>query len=328
MFEHERTAAENAIKRAMSITRTIQAELTSDHALKKADKSPVTVADFTAQAIVCRMLKDQFPEISIVAEESSAALQNPENHSVLEKILGYITTQEEAKNLLNQQNLFASIDDGAGKPADLFWTLDPIDGTKGFLRGEQYCLALALIQQGEVKLGVLGCPNLTLENNPSNSGLLISAVKGEGSQILNLQSGERKSVKVSEKTDPHQMKFVQSYESAHGNFEVQFEIAKRMEIQGDPIQMDSQVKYGMVATGDAEIYLRIPSPKSPNYKEKIWDHAAGSLVVEEAGGCVTDIKGNPLDFSRGKTLEGNTGVAVSIPQIHKRLIKTIEDINE
>jgi 3'(2'), 5'-bisphosphate nucleotidase len=39
--------------------------------------------------------------------------------------------------------------------------LDPIDGTKGFVRGEQFCIALSLIEEGEVKLGLLGCPNLS-----------------------------------------------------------------------------------------------------------------------------------------------------------------------
>ena len=90
--------------------------------------------------------------------------------------------------------------------------------------------------------------------------------------------------------------------------------------------MDSQVKYGVVSSGDAEIYIRIPHPKSPNYKEKIWDHAAGSLLVTEAGGLVTDMYGKKLDFGVGKTLKNNTGVVVAVPRIHKRLLEIIRGL--
>ena len=44
-----------------------------------------------------------------------------------------------------------------------YWAVDPIDGTKGFLRGEQYAVAIGLIENGKVVVGVLGCPNLTLD---------------------------------------------------------------------------------------------------------------------------------------------------------------------
>ena len=49
---------------------------------------------------------------------------------------------------------------GAVHYRERFWTLDPIDGTKGFLRGEQYAVALALIEGGEVVVAALACPNL------------------------------------------------------------------------------------------------------------------------------------------------------------------------
>ena len=57
-----------------------------------------------------------------------------------------------------------------------YWTLDPIDGTKGFLRGDQYAVALGLIDDGEVILGVLGCPNLP--NSDGSRGAIFSAVEG------------------------------------------------------------------------------------------------------------------------------------------------------
>ena len=87
--------------------------------------------------------------------------------------------------------------------------------------------------------------------------------------------------------------------------------------------MDSQAKYGAVARGDAVLYLRLPSPKSPSYREKIWDHAAGSLIVEEAGGRVTDMHGQPLDFASGHKMERNRGVIVSNGLLHAAVIETL-----
>lgn len=54
------------------------------------------------------------------------------------------------------------IDLGGGRPGPRFWTRDPIDGTKGFLRGRQYAIALALIVDGRVRLAVVACPRLSL----------------------------------------------------------------------------------------------------------------------------------------------------------------------
>src|SRR5205085_231075 len=81
---------------------------------------------------------------------------------------------------------------GAADPAILNtdqggWTLDPIDGTKGFLRGEQYCVCLALIRRGRVETGVLGCPNLApgqdgefVPKHSSGFGSRYWAVRGDG----------------------------------------------------------------------------------------------------------------------------------------------------
>jgi 3'(2'), 5'-bisphosphate nucleotidase len=90
--------------------------------------------------------------------------------------------------------------------------------------------------------------------------------------------------------------------------------------------MDSQAKYGAVARGEAALYLRLPSPKTPDYRENIWDHAAGVLVVEEAGGRVTDIRGHALDFARGAKMVDNRGVVVSNGPIHVRVLAELAAI--
>ncbi len=323
MFEKEIEVGKAAVIEAMRITRTIQRAISSKDSITKSDRSPVTIADFTSQAVICRILKDHFPQISIVAEERADALRKPDNQDIVQKILQYIDGDAGISKILNQGNLFDSIDLGGDEPtAQVFWALDPIDGTKGFLRGEQYAIALALIENGSVRLGILGCPNLEIGKHP-DSGCLIYALRGGGAELLHLGTKKIEKIGVSGTVEPEKMRFVQSYESAHGDKELQLEIAGVLEMEGKPVEMDSQVKYGVVSTGKAEIYLRIPHPSNPDYKEKIWDHAAGSIIVEEAGGTVSDIFGEKLDFSAGKTLKNNTGILVSVPCVHKMVLEII-----
>ena len=85
--------------------------------------------------------------------------------------------------------------------------------------------------------------------------------------------------------------------------------------------MDSQAKYATVATGIADIYMRLPTRK--DYREKIWDHAGGVIVVEEAGGTVTDVAGRPLDWTHGHELKENRGVIVTNGNLHARLVETL-----
>lgn len=324
MFEKEMSTGQNAVIEAMRISKKVQQELTGADAITKTDKSPVTIADFAAQAIICKLLKDRFPTIPIVAEENSDVLAKPENCAIFEKILYYIANDEKTKNILDKDNLCQGIDLGKGEPTkDIFWTLDPIDGTKGFLRGEQFAIALALIVNGEVQLGILGCPNLKLWND----GCLLFAVKGSGAYALDIEGNTQKKIGVSSIMNPQKMRFVESYVSSHSDTDMQLQIAQALKLEQDPVRMDSQVKYGVLAAGQAEIYLRIPHPKTPDYREKIWDHAAGSLIVTEAGGIVTDTLGKKLDFSVGKTLAHNRGIFASVPAVHDRILDIISGLN-
>lgn len=302
----------------------VQQELTSGDQFSKSDRSPVTIADFLSQALICRILKQEYPGIPIVAEEDSSELRQEGQQNVLQRILDFMARDRAVNQILTKDNLYESIDFGSDTPSDLFWTLDPIDGTKGFLRGEQFAVALALIRNGIVELGILGCPNLELFNQNARRGYLLFARRGLGAEIQEISSDRGERIYVSQQHHPEKMRFVQSYVSEHSDTRLQESIAKKLRIKNPSIHLDSQVKYGLVASGNAEIYLRIPNPKTPDYKEKIWDHAAGCLIVEEAGGRVSDIHGHKLDFSQGKTLMGNSGILATIPGIQDRILENIK----
>ena len=320
MLQNEKEVSLQAVSAAMIMAGAIQKELTGRDTLTKSDRSPVTIADFAVQALICQVLSCHFPGLPIVAEEDSLALRKPENRELFAKIIHYLKKNDAP---MQETEVCDCIDLGGADPNGTFWTLDPIDGTKGFLRGEQFAIALALIQDGQVRLGILGCPNLPL----ASGGTLFWAIPGQGSWKIPAQGGNIEPIRASLKTDPRQMKFVESYESSHSDKDSQLEISRRLQIAHPPEQMDSQVKYGIVAAGAAEIYLRIPNPATPDYHEKIWDHAAGSLIVEEAGGWVSDIDGKKLDFSAGKTLRHNRGILASNGRIHSRVLEIIAELD-
>ena len=101
-------------------------------------------------------------------------------------------------------------------------------------------------------------------------------------------------------------------------------VAELLGVKAPPIRIDSQCKYAVIARGDASIYLRLPTKK--DYVEKIWDHAAGSIIVEEAGGIVTDAFGKTLDFSLGRTLSGNKGIVATNGLIHEKVISAVSEV--
>lgn len=319
-WERELQTALAAVRDAAKICRSVQATITPD-TLEKKDKSPVTIADFGSQAVVCRVVGDVFPQDTIIAEEDSAELQVLENQPFLHRIHEEICRQcMEASH----DEICRWIDRGGATDfTHRFWTLDPIDGTKGFLRREQYAISLALIIDGRIELGVLGCPNLGASvTEPTNAGSLFYAIRGQGAFVVPLDGDASPvPIHVSQTADPSATRFCESVESGHSAHGASAEIAQRLNITAAPIRLDSQAKYAVVARGEADIYLRLPT--KADYHEMIWDHAGGVIVVEEAGGQVTDVAGRPLEFTHGRTLKNNRGVVVSNGRLHDAIIDTV-----
>ena len=302
----------------MQLCEQVQVEMVPTDAIQKTDRSPVTVADFGSQALICKAIGDAFSDDVIVAEESAQALK--ENASLLERVTGYVNrfckeTPHSAETVCEW------IDRGSGEVGPNFWTLDPIDGTKGFLRRDQYAIALAYIVDGTVQLGVLGCPNLPYQLNDEDAerGCLFVAIRGEGTRLYTKTGDFIEQVHVSEAAH----RFAESFESTHGDSEAHGRIANALGITESPVRMDSQVKYGIVSRGEASLYIRLPNPAYPDYRECIWDHAAGLIVVEEAGGTVTDANGIPLNFLTGKRMHENRGVVATNGKLHQHVLKAL-----
>jgi 3'(2'), 5'-bisphosphate nucleotidase len=311
-----------AVTEASLLVKTIQAEMVTP-ALTKDDRSPVTVADYAAQALVGHLLEESFPQDAVIGEEDSGSLRTPEGRSTLERITAFVSrfAPKATPDIVCRW-----IDRGTAQSADRYWTLDPIDGTKGFLRGDQYVVALALVYDGKVQVGVLGCPKLTLGGA---EGVVLAAARGQGSwcaPLEELKKGRNQfsRLEVSSQADPVQARMLRSFESGHTNVSQIDILAEIMGVRAEPVRMDSQAKYAVLAAGLGEIYLRLLSASRPDYREKIWDQAAGSIVIEEAGGRVTDLDGKSLDFTQGRTLAGNRGICATNGALHKPTLAALK----
>lgn len=314
-----------AVQQASMLATFIQAEMVSG-ALDKEDRSPVTVADFACQALVASLLARTFPQDVLVAEEETTILRQADHKNILETVTHYVS---EFLGATTTEKIGELIDRGSAYPTKRFWTLDPIDGTKGFLRGDQYAVALALIVNGEVQIGALGCPKLADGYLPDQKGpgSIMIAARHQGAWIKTINSGERFSkIQVSNCQDPSQARLLRSVEADHTNVEQVDNFVKQLGLVVEPIRMDSQAKYAVLATGHAELVVRFLTPLKPDYREKIWDQAAGSIIIEEAGGKISDTRGVLLDFSLGRTLIHNRGVLASNGYLHKVAVAAINNI--
>ncbi|RPI31239.1 MAG: 3'(2'),5'-bisphosphate nucleotidase [Chloroflexota bacterium] len=315
----------DAVRQASLLVRQVQLEMVTAN-LTKVDSSPVTVADFASQALVAHLLDAAFPEDPLVAEEDAHSLRASNQQDLLARVTGYVGR---FRPDANPEAVCDWIDRGQAQPASRFWTLDPIDGTKGYLRGDQYAIALALVEDGQVQIGVLGCPNLSDGYRPDfeGPGSLVIAARGEGSWTTSLaQAHDFDRLHVSDRSISSLARMLRSFESGHTNVDQIDRLAEVMGVQVQPIRMDSQAKYAILAAGKGDVLLRLLSPDRPDYREKIWDQAAGSLVVEEAGGQVTDIRGKALDFSAGKELVNNQGVVATNCFLHPAVLSALNTV--
>jgi len=201
-----------AVRKASVITKALQPSNNNNNnkiqTVSKTDLSPVTVADFAVQATVLKHLRTAFPNDSFIAEESSQALKDDSQLAERVQIAVNSCNNENNKdgdciemvqNSIDLGKEYESWDEKTGRPSRV-WVLDPIDGTKGFLRGQQeggqYCIALALLEDGIPTIGVLACPNLpqsppeyvwTHDDNNDEKGCIFVASKGCGCYQLSLE---------------------------------------------------------------------------------------------------------------------------------------------
>lgn len=344
-YTQELHLATLAVQRAALLTRQLLTAVDKG-SLDKSDATPVTIADFAAQASIIAAIHHAFPDDAFVGEEDSTALRK--DSELLERTWELATSvhlddaasEAQLHTPGTREEMLSLIDLGAagacGRTGRV-WTLDPVDGTATFMRGQQYAVCLALVEGGIQKVGVLGCPNLQLDTgrvaedlvDRDGYGQLLAAVEGQGATIRPMGTGSvlpgRALERVAQISETSEVRFVDTQEATTQNLELHGRVAAALGAPW-PNSVDlwsAQMRYVAIAVrGGCNAFIKVPLKES--YRSKIWDHAGGMLVAQELGVMITDLEGRPVDCGLGRTLAGCHGMVVAPASIHARVLEAVQ----
>ncbi|XP_058200530.1 putative PAP-specific phosphatase, mitochondrial [Rhododendron vialii] len=359
-YHRELRAAVDAVERACRLCVDVKQSLFSSDGriLEKNDQTPVTVADFGVQALISLEVGKFFPSIPMVAEEDSAFLRSS---NLVNSVVDEVTDKASfGDKQLMEADVLEAIDRGGkdafsfGRKPATYWVLDPIDGTRGFVRGRDalYVVGLALVVEGEVVLGVMGCPNWQ-KDKPSNSvtetlnspktlsGIIMVGHVGCGTWTKQLSFMLSSTTEISNSWTRcsvdrcwlvHEARFCSSDSQTWESLPLStfFDATTDAENINDKQILllsaccGSLCKYLMVASGWASVFILRARAQTII---KVWDHAAGMICVHEAGGKVTDWRGNELDLSvdqvERRFICPTGGVLVTNSSLHTNLLELI-----
>lgn len=304
-----------AVRQAAELCRRVQEAhlLSSD----KEGNEPVTIADYGSQAILSRALRRAYPDDGILAEESGSQfieLVPEDRRKTVVALLSQILSEP-----VRQADVVTWLDHGQNRATERLWVIDPIDGTKGFLALRSYVIAVGFMLNRHPVASVIGAPA-----HPSPGGMLYHSQGGVAYQQP-LSGGALKRIRVSTRENAASIRALESVEKSHTNHDRMARVRAAAGMGAAALtRIDSMEKYARIAAGEAELYLRLPRLNSTR-PFMIWDHAAGTALVQAAGGRVTDVDGSPLDFSEGRALR-NKGIIVSNGHIHDRVIAAVLQI--
>ena len=341
-LEKEIFVAERAVLRTALLTKEVQASVQE---LPKDDSTPVTIADFAAQALLISAIHEAFPEDKFVGEEDSTALR--EDAALGDRVYELISRAksygfDDLASPNSEEDMLRLIDlggSGQGGREGRFWVMDPVDGTATFLRGEQYAVSLALIEDGKQILGVLACPNLKLDGDgrvqetsidKEGLGVMLSVIKGRGVSIRYLANGVELpsaqplgGLQAPPKTENYHI--VNTSTSSSTRMDIAQTVAAKLGARYPGTDIwSSHMRYAALAVGGGDFFVRVPAKKTA--KSYIWDHAGAQLIFTELGGRITDLDGKEIDFGAGRDLERNHGLVVARGNAYDVVFATVKAV--
>jgi len=344
----------------------------------KPDQSPVTIADFAAQALIISIIHRAFPDDTFLGEESAEALRRPGNEGLLEKVWEGFSSFVSAELILSEEDKRAKEKEeeatisrevmldmidlggkGSGGSKGRVWVLDPVDGTATFIRGQQYAVCLALLEDGIQKVAVLGCPNLGCPLGGGGAaghavqvredvvdrdgfGVMISAVKGQGANVEPIVAGRARNERhlpralpivvasvsgdVGDEENPTGLRFVDCDAITSSDYDKHAVVAARLGAAWPPESdiWSSQMKYIALAVGACNTLIKIPRKKS--YRSNTWDHAGGMLIAAEVGYTITDLHGQLVNCGLGRTLADTYGLVVAPLKVHSHILDVTREV--
>ncbi|KAH6606549.1 hypothetical protein Trco_005702 [Trichoderma cornu-damae] len=353
--------AELTVLRAALLTRRV---LSSATEIPKDDATPVTIADLGAQALIMASLRGAFPADGYVGEENAEVLRNNEHLSALVFRHAIDANSDFARHesvntdedlavtslpgLGTREEMLALLDlAGRGQPGPRgrFWVMDPVDGTATFLKGQQYAISLALIEDGKEVLSVVCYPNLSLEDgfvaetsvDRRGCGVMLSALRGEGTEYRKLSTEYylgpgRKLEPFPPPVGLSDLRFVDCLASTSCRLDITEGLAKQIGALPYPgIDLwSSHVRYAALMIGEGEegkhIMVRVPvGARADPSRSYVWDHAGSQLMYTEMGGKITDLDGKDIDFGAGRTLAANWGVVAAPESVHDEVLRLVRE---
>jgi 3'(2'), 5'-bisphosphate nucleotidase len=212
----------------------------------KSDNSPLTMADHASHHIIEKELFELTPAIPLLSEEGR------------------------------------SIDYEERRHWNIFWLVDPLDGTKEFIkRNGEFTVNIALIENGAPILGVIYAPA---------TDRLYYAIKGQGA--FKKENGSTHKIEVNKKAD----NWISVGSRSHSSPEEE-SVMNKYSVK-NTISVGSSLKFCLLAEGKADIYYR----HGPTME---WDTGAGQAIVEAAGGQILDNQGNIFTYNKKSLTNGS-----------------------
>lgn len=283
----------------------------------KEDGTPLTQADLVSQAIILAGLKANFPDDRIFAEESMDPESDTEVRSGACDVLADLGMHDPNTHLETWVNYRGN------RSGSRVWLIDPIDGTKGFVKGLSYAIAMGLCVDGKVQFGCIAAPSFPTADGQRSRTVIAYAGKGSGAYWLEGLSDRPRAIHVSDVDSPAQLRLMGS--RAHDSCKICRRFKEKAGVRHF-IPMDSQAKYLMLASGRADLYLR---GTDPHFGIGFpWDHCAGQAILEEAGGKVTGPRGESIDYARhpGDTIKYMDGLVASNRICHGQVLDLLKDM--
>lgn len=325
----------------------------------KDDLSPVTIADFAIQALLTCTIHHAFPSDNFVGEESADALR--ENPALLEGVWAALehtkgqnqppaadeTSPPVVQFPETRERMCELIDwCGNGHPnvGGRVWVFDPIDGTENFVKGLVYAINVALLEDGQQVLSVVGCPNMSADVtypagdaslDETGEGCVLLAVKDHGAFVRKLRGSAdespcRKLGPRQGSQDPSDARALSGIRSTSalntsGLGPVHAEVARRLGVEWPgSVLLPWVIRWVLLAlgVGDATWWV---------YKErerlgKIWDHAGAMLLFQETGGKVTDVDGREVNFTANRKMTANWGFVAAPEKLHAQVLEMVQEV--
>ncbi|TFG23106.1 MAG: hypothetical protein EU529_08315 [Promethearchaeota archaeon] len=261
---------------------------------EKDDSSPVTIADFASQIYIISKLKELYPKDQIIAEEDAISLIDDKGIKVIRDCFHDLNIHDvaEVKEILNYR----------GKSSNRIWTIDPIDGTRGFQEGLSYALGICLMKKSIPKICAIAVPDY------NEKGLAIFSAELYQGAKASYGGADFKPINVSTQKD---IKKARMCHSLHYDMPWVVQFAEKIGIK-NRIQLDSMAKFCMVADGSCDIYIK----PIMGYEAFSWDYSPGDLLVREAGGIVTDLDEERLTFKDNKCILRSPGIISTNGLLH------------